>query len=277
LPYAQTHGYHIVAEYTDEGIPGDEIHKRREFQRLLRDAQAGLFTAILCDDKDRFGRFDSIDAGEVIAPLRRKGVWLDTVAQGKIDWESFQGRVTDVILQEAKNMETEALSRRVLSMQLLAAQDGRHNGGRAAYGFRLEPDPVRGKAYVPDGHKADVVRFIFRRYDEGATLGQIAAELKGRGVRSPTGNLDWGRPALWRILTNRKYVGDLPWGVRPAGKRHRHGGNGRLEATRREEGQAAAGERVGRPREQSRGHHRPGPVRPRTSQAGGQREADHAA
>src|SRR5262249_11968398 len=60
-PYAQKHGYTIVREYVDEGIAGDEIGKRKDFQRMLRDAQAGHFKAILCDDKDRFGRFDSID------------------------------------------------------------------------------------------------------------------------------------------------------------------------------------------------------------------------
>jgi DNA invertase Pin-like site-specific DNA recombinase len=235
IPHAEKHGYVIVGEYIDEGIAGDEIRKRKEFQRLLRDAQAGLFSAILCDDKDRFGRFDSIDAGEIIAPLRRKGVWVDTVAQGKIDWESFAGRVTDAVLQEAKSMESDALSRRVLSMQLLAAQNGGHNGGKAPYGLRLEPDPLRGKVHVPDGHKAEVVRYVFRRYDEGATLGQIARELKERGVRSPTGNLGWTRTVLWKMLANRKYLGDLPWGVRPSGKRHRHGGGGKLTPARRHE------------------------------------------
>jgi DNA invertase Pin-like site-specific DNA recombinase len=176
IPHAAKHGYTIVREYVDEGIAGDEITKRKDFQRMLRDAQAGLFQAILCDDKDRFGRFDSIDAGEIIAPLRRKGIWIDSVAQGKIDWNSFASRITDAVLQEAKNMESDALSRRVLSMQLLAARDGKYHGGPPPYGYRLEIDPIRGKILVPDGHKADVVRFIFKRYDEGATLGQIARE-----------------------------------------------------------------------------------------------------
>ena len=77
LPYALKQGYRIVRTHVDEGIPGDEIAKRKAFQRMLRDAQAGLFDVILCDDKDRFGRFDSIDLGEVVAPLRRKGVRLE--------------------------------------------------------------------------------------------------------------------------------------------------------------------------------------------------------
>jgi DNA invertase Pin-like site-specific DNA recombinase len=232
-PHAQKHGYFIVREYIDEGIAGDEITKRKEFQRLLRDAQAGVFRAILCDDKDRFGRFDSIDSGEIIAPLRRKGVWIDSVAQGKIDWNSFAGRVTDAVLQEAKNMESDALSRRVLSMQLLAARDGKYSGGPPTYGYRLEPDPLRGKVHVPDGHKAEVVRFIFRRYDEGASLGQIARELFERGVRSPRGGARWARNVLWELLQKRKYVGDGVWGVKPMGKRHRHGGNGKLSEKQR--------------------------------------------
>jgi hypothetical protein len=200
---------------------------------MLRDAQAGVFRAILCDDKDRFGRFDSIDSGEIIAPLRRKGVWMDSVAQGKIDWNSFAGRVTDAVLQEAKNEESNSISRRVLSLQLLKARDGKYSGGPPTYGYRLEPDPLRGKVHVPDGHKAEVVRFIFRRYDEGATLGQIARELFERGVRSPRGGARWSRNVLWELLQKRKYVGDGVWGVKPMGKRHRHGGNGKLTEKQR--------------------------------------------
>jgi DNA invertase Pin-like site-specific DNA recombinase len=232
-PYAAKHAYEIVRVYSDPGISGSEITRRKEFQRMLRDAQTGAFQAILCDDKDRFGRFDSIDAGEIIAPLRRKGVWVDTVAQGKIDWNSFAGRVTDAVLQEAKHLEQAAISHRVLSHQLLAARNGVHTGGFAPYGYRLEPHPVYGKILVPDGHKAEVVRFIFRRYDEGATLGQLAAELAERGVSSPSGLPHWSRKVLRGVLTNRKYVGDTTWGVHAVGKRYRHGGNGVLVGTPR--------------------------------------------
>lgn len=234
LPYAAKRGYTIVREYLDEGISGGEILRRKEFQRMLRDAQTGAFQAILCDDKDRFGRFDSIDLGEIVAPLRRKGVWVDTVAQGKIDWESFSGRITDAVLQEAKNLEQEAISRRVLSMQLLAAQSAKYTGGPALYGFRLEPDPLRVMIYVPDGHKGEVVQFIFRRYDEGASTRQIAAELFARGVRSPRGGPRWAPNTLWSLLQNRKYCGDWSWGAHATGKRHRHGGKGVLAVTPRE-------------------------------------------
>lgn len=224
LPYAQKHGYPIVREYIDEGIGGDEIAKRKDFQRLLRDAQAGHFDVILCDDKDRFGRFDSIDSGEVVAPLRRKGVWLETVAQGRVDWESFAGRITDAVLQEAKNLELDAISRRVLSNQLLKAQKGIDTGSRAPYGYRWEPDPEFGKKLTPDGHRAEVVRRIFEWYDQGWTLTLIAEELWRRHVSSPRGAPRWTRSVIQRLLSNRRYVGDWTWGVHPQGKRHTYRG-----------------------------------------------------
>jgi DNA invertase Pin-like site-specific DNA recombinase len=226
LAWIEKSGYTLVAEYIDEGISGDEIARRREFQRLLRDARAGVFDGIVCDDKDRFGRFDSIDLGEIVAPLRRQGVWLETVAQGRMDWNSFAGRITDAVLQEAKRLEQEALSRRVLSNQLLRAKDGKDTGGRNLYGYRREPDPVRGNKYVPDGLKAEVVKLIFRMYDEGASLFDIVQELYRRGQPSPRGKPRWTRPVIQRLLINRRYLGDWTWGVHATGKRFRYGKGG---------------------------------------------------
>jgi DNA invertase Pin-like site-specific DNA recombinase len=236
LPYAEKQGYSIVKEYVDEGIAGDEIARRPAFQQLLAEAAAGRFKAILCDDQDRFGRFDSIDAGEIIAPLRRKGVWLDTVAQVRNDWDDFASRMMGGIRQEMRAQESVANSRRVLSAMLLRARDGAYQGGSIHYGYRHEPDLSRGKngkRLVPDGHRADVVRFIFRRYDEGATLGQIARELHDRGAFSPRGQAFWSRSVLWELLQKRAYVGDAVWGQKPRGKYHRSAGAGKLAVTPR--------------------------------------------
>jgi DNA invertase Pin-like site-specific DNA recombinase len=219
-PYAQKNGYSITRDYVDEGIGGDELTKRKEFQRMLRDAQAGAFAVILCDDKDRFGRFDAIDSGEIVAPLRRKGVRLVTVAQGLIDWTSFAGRITNAVLEEAKDMELTTTSRRVLSSQILKSKQGIYVGGSAAYGYRWEPDPKYGKKLVPDGRKAEVVQLVFKMYDEGHSLFAIAEQLYLRGVASPKGKSRWTRPVIQRLLSNRRYVGDFTWGVHPQGKRH---------------------------------------------------------
>src|SRR5262249_28390603 len=59
---AEREGYSVVTTYQDDAIAGDHIEKRKGFCRMLEDARAGRFTTIVCDSKDRFGRFDLIDA-----------------------------------------------------------------------------------------------------------------------------------------------------------------------------------------------------------------------
>src|SRR5262245_26313645 len=148
-PYAARHGYRVVREYIDEGIAGDEEKKRTGFLQMLKDAQRGLFELILCDDKDRFGRFDSIDAGFYIKPLRDAGIGLETVAQGRMDWGTFHGRVIDLILQESRKQEQQALSRRVLTGLVNLVKQGSWAGGPASDGYRLRPDPVMGRHLRP--------------------------------------------------------------------------------------------------------------------------------
>jgi DNA invertase Pin-like site-specific DNA recombinase len=98
--YAAKHGHKIVREYKDEGISGDATEKRLGFQKMLKDAsEVGDFEAVLCWDQDRFGRFDPLEAGYWVKPLRDAGVRLETVAQGRIDWEDFAGQIIYAVNQ----------------------------------------------------------------------------------------------------------------------------------------------------------------------------------
>lgn len=115
VPFAKKNGYKIIREYIDEGISGDATEKRFDFQKMIADAQnLGDFEAILCWDQDRFGRFDSLEAGYWIKPLRDRGILLVTIGQGVIDWNDFAGRMLDGIQQEGKNQFLRDLSRNIV-------------------------------------------------------------------------------------------------------------------------------------------------------------------
>jgi DNA invertase Pin-like site-specific DNA recombinase len=219
-PMSVREGYTIIREYIDEGIAGDEEKKREAFMRMLRDAERKDFKAILCDDKDRFGRFDSITQGYYVKPLRDAGIKLVTCAQGAVDWSSFAGRITDAVLQEAKKLESQATSRRVITLMLMMAQKGKWLGGPVPYGYDLENDPDLGKKLVlGDPKKVRVVKLIFRLYaDQGFTLDMIARELYERGVLNPSGGPTWNKTTIRAILRNRKYVGDMTWNTGHDGK-----------------------------------------------------------
>jgi DNA invertase Pin-like site-specific DNA recombinase len=218
--YAACHGFEIVREYADEGIAGDEVERRKAFRRLLADAEAGHFRAILCDDKDRFGRFDSIDYGYYVKPLRDRGIWMETASKGKIDWHSFAGRIADTVQQEAKQIEAQAIGRRVLTDLMVRARKGKFLGSPVPYGMRLriETDErghrVKGTSLLEPGpeREVEVVRLIFRLYGEqGFSVGDIVNELHRRGVASPEGREWWHKSTLTYLLRNRCYVGDARW------------------------------------------------------------------
>jgi site-specific DNA recombinase len=217
--YATRQGYELAREYLDEGIPGDEEARRKGFMAMLKDAQRKEFDIILCDDRDRFGRFDSLTMGYYCKPLRDAGVQLVTVAQGVIDWGSFAGRVTDAVLQEAKKLESQATSRRVMTRLLMMAKAGQWVGGKVNYGYRVEGDKKTGRKLVlgPE-REVRAVKLIFRLYDQGLTTLEIVNELYRRAIPNPRGGEMWSRGAVLCILRNRRYVGDFCWGRRSEGK-----------------------------------------------------------
>ena len=238
---AEKHGYRIIREYFDQGISGDATDKRKAFLRMIRDAEEKAdFAAILCWDQDRFGRFDSIEAGRWIHPLRCAGVWLVTVAQGQIDWNDFQSRMMYAIQQEGKYQYLVDLSRNVLRGKASKAKSSHCSSNppcgydrmfydlagkearRVRYGEKLQRPKGWTVRFVASTDKAlvDTVKWIFRTYaSSDAGLGWIAGELNRRGVTTPNGKT-WSIQTVENILTNKVYIGDAVFGRNRYGKYH---------------------------------------------------------
>ena len=211
LKYAREHGYQVLREYADSAISGDDTARRVEFLRMREDAQRGGFRVVLCWDQDRFGRFDPIEGGYWILPFRNAGVRLETIAQGRIDWNDFAGRLLYLVQQEAKHAYLRDLSRNVLRGQLTKAREGEGADGSAPYGYRLVNDK---RVIVPE--EAAVVRRIFAEYLRGGTIRGVVACLNAEGLRSPRGK-QWRSSTIRSLLVNKKYTGAFVWGKYTAG------------------------------------------------------------
>ena len=212
--YAKRQGYTIVGEYIDVAIFGDDTHQRAGFLAMRDDAAIGNFNVVLCWDQDRFGRFDILDAGYWIMPFRQAIVRLETIAQGKIDWEDLVGQLIYSVNQMGKAQFLRDLARNTTRGLLTAAKEGRAGtGGPNPYGY-----------YSKDGHvsivegEGKIVRWIFTEYlkPKGSLRG-IAAELNRRQVSAPRGRT-WRDSSVRAILTRRKYTGTFVYGDRNAGK-----------------------------------------------------------
>jgi site-specific DNA recombinase len=84
--FCQEKGFEIVDRYVDAGYSG-ATKKRPEFQRILKDAEAGKFDTIVCWKSDRISRgmYPAAALMEVIEP---KGIELKAVKE-TIDMNTF--------------------------------------------------------------------------------------------------------------------------------------------------------------------------------------------
>ena len=213
--YAKKHGYKIVGEYIDEAISGDDTHKRLGFLAMRDDAQSGKFDVVLCWDQDRFGRFDLLDAGYWITPFRQAGVRLETIAQGKIDWEDLVGQLIYSVNQLGKAQFLRDLSRNTVRGMLASAKEGwAGTGGQAPYGYRSKDGEVW---VVPE--EAEVVRWIFQEYlKPGGSLRSVAALLNQRQIKPAGRGKVWRMSSVRSLLTRRKYTGTFVYGAKNGGK-----------------------------------------------------------
>ena len=222
--YAIAHGYKIVGEYVDDAISGDKTDDRTEFLRMRDEASSGKFEVVLSWDQDRFGRFDPLDAGYWIYPFRQAGARLETIAQGRIDWESLQGQLLFSVEQLGKNQFLRDLSRNTVRGMLASAREGRAGtGGPSPYGYRSK----EGKVWIVEC-EATVVRLIFRLYlAPGGSLRSVAAELNRRKIpppnrsrkiktKTPTKGV-WRMSTVRTILEREKYTGSFVYLEKNAG------------------------------------------------------------
>jgi len=213
--YAEKNNYEIVRDYVDEGISGDNTEKRKAFLRMLLDAEdVGDFKMILCWDQDRFGRFDSLEAGKWICPLRDAGVQLTTIAQGHIDWHDFAGRMIYTIQQEGKHQFLRDLARNSLRGVISRVKQGKWPGGRPPFGYVVGDD---GKLKPGDDTHVKAVRRVFELRTKSFGYRTIARRLNTEGIDSPSGGT-WSHDSVRLILEREAYVGVLVLGAHPQGK-----------------------------------------------------------
>ena len=221
--HARKNDYAIVAEYSDLGVSGTSVAKRRGFQRMHADALAGKFDRILCFDRSRFGRLDSLDSGRWIAPLREAGVDLETIADGVSNWNDFGGRVVDAMMAESKHAFAVDLARATLRGLTAKAAEGRgYTGGVTPFGYR-RMTRIDGRNRVSelqmDAVTAPIVQRMFQFYSApGGSLSGVARMLNELGIPCSNKGKLWRRNSVERILRNRVYCGDAIWGRRATGK-----------------------------------------------------------
>lgn len=212
LAYAAQHGFTIVAWYSDEAISGWKSKERRGFHQLIADASNGSFRGVLCWDQSRFSRFDPMEANYFWHILRTAGVFLETVKEGRIDWDSLGGWLTASVQQHGKAEYVRSLAQdcsRGRRSLILAG----HWITSAPYGYRKE-----GTKLVPGpANEVATVRRIFALRAQGTGQPTIASILNSERVPSPEGGI-WHARHIGIMLRREVYRGNQLVGKYANGK-----------------------------------------------------------
>jgi len=196
--FAVSNDYDVQYSYIDRAKTGTNAN-RPEFQRMMKDAKAGMFDVIIIHKIDRFSR-NRYDFAVYEAHLSMCGVKLISVTENF--GEGVEADLMKGFHELFADYYSKNLSREVRKSLDIISSQGLHCGGSPPLGY----DVVDKKLAINEA-EAEIVRLIFDMYSKKYTYNDMAKELNARGYKTKSGN-EFSASSFNSILTQRKYIGE---------------------------------------------------------------------
>jgi len=198
--YAPAHGYTITKRYIDEAISGkgSKTASRREYQRLLKDADNKMFDVVLIHKYDRIAR-NLREHANLEKRLSDNDVTLIAVAQ---DFGiSSEAKIMKSMMWALSEYYIDNLSSEVKKGHKETALKALHNGGYAPFGY----DVVEQK-YIINELEAAYVEKIFKCALNHEGFTDLIKEMNSAGITGKRGQ-QIKYSSIYEILRNEKYTG----------------------------------------------------------------------
>ena len=209
---SQAHeGWRLVkTHYDDGGLSGGTL-ERPALQTLLADIGARKVDVVVVYKVDRLTR-SLADFAKLVELFEAHGVSFVAVTQ-QFNTTTSMGRLTLNVLLSFAQFERELAGERIRDKFAASRRKGMWMGGTIPLGY-----DVKDRKLIINADEADRVRLIFRRYLALECVSKLREDLKQRGVRSKQrvltsgkmlGGCSFGRGALYHLLQNRIYLGQV--------------------------------------------------------------------
>ena len=201
--------------YVDDGVSGALFLERPEFQRMMRDAEAGAFDAVVLFDLDRFGR-NGHQSMVALHALAQAGVSVWDFSTGRaVDLDSFEGEMITT-MSTLLHQQQRAQVRKVTTAAMHQKYEQGYVTGGKVFGYdnhRIGRGQV--KRHI-NAEEAAIVRDIYTRFADGEGARSIAAHLNRQQIPAP--RAQQGRPSGWSastikaVLARPLYRGEVVYG-----------------------------------------------------------------
>ena len=183
-------------------MSGTKVKHRKQFQRMMADAESGLFDQLVVKDISRLAR-NTVDLLQSVRRLKSLGIQtlFLTANMDSMGESEFVLTMFGALAQE----ESANMSRRIKFGKRVNAERGKVPN--LVYGY----DKTIGDYFhlTINPREADVVRQIYRWYiEDGHGASRIAELLNQRGCRTKQGR-QWSQNGILRILANPIYTGKI--------------------------------------------------------------------
>ena len=210
LDAAKADGFVIPKEYIFEekkGISGRKADNRPEFQRMIAIAKSqkpAPFKRLYLWKFSRFAR--NQEESTFYKGILRKKCSVEIKSVSEPIAEGMFGRLIETIIEWFDEYYSYNLSGEVLrGMTEKALREGYQSS--PSLGYKAAGD---GKPFLIDEDAYSIVEYIFHAYHNGHDMTSTARAANALGYRTRRGN-PFDRRAIYRILTNRFYAGDVIW------------------------------------------------------------------
>lgn len=200
-----------VAEvYSDNSRSAWQLNrKRKEWDRMLADVEAGKIDAIVVYHGDRLIRRHE-DLSALLKLARLKGIRLASPT-GTRDLDNYDDQFILEIEASMAKRESANISRRKKAQHERMRRQGLvRSGGRGGRAFGFATDGV---THIPA--EVAVIQEAAVRVLEGEAVGAIARDMNSAGFRTPAAGL-FSHATLRKMLARPRYAGLMPDGVHTA-------------------------------------------------------------
>jgi DNA invertase Pin-like site-specific DNA recombinase len=219
--YALEHGFEIIDWYYDDDYSG-MFSDRPDFERLIKDAQAGKFDVVIAKSQSRFTRNMEhmekyLHSMFPIWGVRFIGVVdnADTSVASNKKARQINGLINEWYCED--------LSENIKAVFKAKMKDGQYIAAHPPYGYLK--DPSDNHKLIVDDYAAEIVRRIYAMYISGMGKSAIGAKLTKEGILIPSEykrqvlNMNyhnaneslrsdlWSYQTIHQILNNEAYTG----------------------------------------------------------------------
>lgn len=196
--------YEFAGIYSDHGKSGLSINRRSSFQQMIDDAKSGRFDLIITKSVSRFGR-NVVDVLATVRLLKSLAHPVTVLFENEsLRSDSAQCDFMLSLHSAVAQNEAYSTSENIRWSNIKSITNGTYqHPGLLPYGYSKNSN---GEWMIKDD-QANIIRRIFRSYNDGQTPYAIAMQLTKENIPTHGGHRHWRPATVYRMINNIAYRG----------------------------------------------------------------------